>query len=255
VGKQEDFDEPLSTLGTVNTIDITIPTPKGDEAPTATSESLVKGKTLMEKAIQASGGLDVVDKIKNMKTSLQLTQVTPMGEMNMSGEILVVYPDKLKGNISTPMGEMEIVLSGEEGWMEVPGRGTMPLPENQKKSYVETFLRDPVIFFTRSDKVQYIGKRKLGKIETEDLLVSIGEYSFHLLLNPKTSLPEGLVYTDMGQQGPAEMVDTFSDYKEVDGFHMPMKTITISEGKKASETLIETIELNVQVDLNVFEKK
>lgn len=254
VGKQEDFDEPLSTLGSVNNINITIPTPKEEEAPTATPESLAKGKTLMEKALQATGGLDVIEKIKNMKTSLQLTQVTPMGEMNMSGEILIIYPDKLKGKISTPMGEMQIVIKGEEGWMEVPGQGTMPLPENQKKNYLETFLRDPVIFFTRSDEVQYIGKRKLGEIETEDLLVSIGEYSFHLLLNPKTSLPQGLVYTGMGQQGPVEMVDTFSDYKEVDGFHIPMKTITTSEGKKASETLIETIELNVQVDINVFEK-
>ncbi|MFH1942085.1 MAG: pitrilysin family protein, partial [bacterium] len=162
VGKKDDFDEPLSTLGPVKTIDIAIPAPKGEEAPEATAQSLDKGKALFDKAIDASGGLEAIQKIENMKVSMQLSQVTPMGEMDLTGEILMVYPDRMKAKIATPMGEIEMVLNGQEGWMTIPGQGTMPLPENEKRNYTETFFRDPVIYFTKADQVQYIGKRKLG---------------------------------------------------------------------------------------------
>ena len=180
-----------------------------------------------------------------------------MGEMSMSGEILMVYPDRMKGKITMPMGEIEIVLKGEEGWMVVPGRGSMPLPQDQIKTYNDSFFRDPVIYFTHYKEwdVQYIGKRKLGDKDTEDILITLEDYSFHLLLDIETTLPAGLVYTEIGQQGPAEKVETFFDYKKINGIHVPMKTMSTADGKKESETVIESIEFNVDVKPEVFEKE
>ena len=152
------------------------------------------------------------------------------------------------------MGEMEMVLKGQEGWMTFPGQGTMPLPENEKRNYTETFFRDPVIYFTKADQVQYIGKRKLGVVETEDLLVSVGEYKFHLLLDPSTNLPAGLTYTQIGEQGPVEKVETLSDYKTIDGLLVPMKTVITADGQKESEAKVQSIQFNVQVDPKTFEK-
>ncbi|MDZ7262075.1 MAG: insulinase family protein, partial [candidate division KSB1 bacterium] len=75
VGKKEDFDEPLSVLGPVNEIDITIPEPKGEAVPAATPESLEKGKNFLNKVIQACGGLEAFRKIQNLWASLDLVQV------------------------------------------------------------------------------------------------------------------------------------------------------------------------------------
>ncbi len=255
VGKKEDFDKPLSTLGDVRTIDISIPVPKQEDAPEATAESLTRGKALLDKAASACGGLDVLKTIRNMKTKLKLTQVTPMGDMDMAGEIVIVYPDQMRGVISTPMGDMIMVLKGTDGWMSMTGRGTMPLPDNQRQMYTESFLRDPVIFFTQADQAQYIGQRQLEGVETEEILITVKDYTFRLLLNPATDLPAGLIYTSVTPQGPAEMVDVFSDYQETNGYRMPTRTISWANGERASETVVETVELNITVDPLWFEKE
>jgi len=256
VGKQEDFGEPLSSLGPVNTIDITIPSPKGTAIQEATPESLVKGKALLEKAITASGGLDAAKTIRNMKAAVQLSQVTPAGEMTFSGEILLVYPDKMKATLLTPAGNMEMVVKGEEGWMKSP-QGSMPLPEAVKKSYKESLLRDPVLLFQNYEnlKVQYLGKRKLEEKETEDLWIAFGEYSFHLLLDSEGYLPAGYIYMGLGEQGPVEKEDIVSEYKAIGGFRIPMKTVTNAAGEKDSEVVCTECQWNVEVDPNTFEKE
>ena len=257
VGRQQDFDKPLSDLGTVNTIDISIPAPKAEEAPEATAESLTKGRELLEQAVAASGGPDVIRTIKNMKTSLDLIQVTPMGEVSMAGEILIVYPDRMKGAMQTPMGEVTIVITGDEGWMVMPGQGSIPIPENQKQVYRESFLRDPVVLFTRYEefKIQYVGKRKLGDTEAEELLISAEGHDYHLLLDASTYLPAGYVYNQIGQQGPETVVEYVSEYKETAGFSVPMKSVSTVNENKVSETVVQDIQFNVEVDPAVFQKE
>lgn len=55
VGKQDDWDKPLSTFGKVTTIDITIPEPKPKEViPEATPQTLARGKELLLTAAKAA---------------------------------------------------------------------------------------------------------------------------------------------------------------------------------------------------------
>ncbi|MCX6554404.1 MAG: pitrilysin family protein, partial [Candidatus Aminicenantes bacterium] len=102
VGKQADFDQPLSTLGTVRDIDIAIPVPKTEAGPAASAESLAQGKTVLEKAIQAMGGSE---KIKAVKSTLSKGDMVTQG-MTLPVEMLIAYPDRVKFTIDTPGGQM-----------------------------------------------------------------------------------------------------------------------------------------------------
>jgi len=256
VGNQANFDESLSSLGKVNTIDITIPMPGQEEVTDATPKSLEKGRDLLNKAIQASGGSETFAKIMNMKAVIKLTQLTPMGEMNSEGELLLVYPDKLRGVLSTPGGDMEMVLAGPEGWSKTP-QGTRLMPDIYKKSVRESILRDPIMLFKNKDniEVQYLGNKELEGKQTEELLISYTDYSFHVLLDAETYLPFAYTYTDIGQTGPQQKVEVFSDYKEYKGCLLPLKTVSTADGKKESETLVTDYQLNITIEDNAFIKE
>jgi len=257
VGKKEDFDEPLSVLGQVNEIDITIPTPKEEEAPKATPEALDRGRAFLEKALAASGGWEAISKVRNMKAALEITQVTPMGEMSTSGNLVVVYPDRMWISMSTPMGEVAQVVKGDEGWMVVPQRGSVPMPEVMKKAFQESLLRDPINLFQKYKalNVQYVSERAFGEGKAIDLLVSGEMASFHLLLDPNTYLPVGYTYSGMTPTGPAEKEEFVSEYQEVAGVKVALRSVVNTNGKKESESVAKEIEFNAEVDPGLFEKK
>jgi predicted Zn-dependent peptidase/outer membrane lipoprotein-sorting protein len=255
VGKQEDFDEPLSNLGPVNTIDITIPQPKETVAE-ATPESEARGLALLDEAFIALGGRDALLGVKAMKVEAQITQVTPMGDMSFGGTIQIAYPDRFHMRMNTPYGEIAMVVNGDAAWMVVPQQGVVPMPDAQAQSMRKGQFRDPVILAAKRDalKVQHAGQRDLNGKQVEDVLVSLGENSFHLLLDPETKLPAGNAYSDVGPQGPVENVEVQSDYQAVAGVRIPMKQVTTSNGQKASEMAISKAEINPSLDPKLFEK-
>ncbi len=256
VGKKEDFDEPLSALGKVNEIDITIPAPKGEAAPAATPESLEKGKSFLNKAVQAGGGWEAFKKIQNVWIKADLVQVTGMGEMTMAVEAALVYPDRSYQSITTPMGAMTMVLIGNDGWMKSP-QGTMPLPEMMKKNLKENLFRDPVylISYATDVKYQYLGEKTFGEGKAINLLVTAKEGTFQLYLDTSTHLPRGVSYQTVGQQGPINVQEVYSDYRDVDGIKLPFKMIATSDGKKISESTVKEMKANVPVDPKWFQKQ
>lgn len=253
VGKKKDFDEPLSTLGNVNVIDITIPVPKGEEGPKATAESLEKGKKIFEKSIAAIGDPQKIKNIKNVSFKMDLTQVTPMGEMKMAAEGIIEYPDKVWFSIMTPGGQIQMIVNGKKSIMKHPG-GSMPLPEAQKKSTITNILRDPVYVYQNLDKykIQFIGKKKFNEKNTIDILLSGPVDPFHMYLDPDTLLPAGGSHQGMTQAGPAKMEETTSDYRDVDGIKVAFKTIGKANGKKASETIMKEMKFNVKIKEGQF---
>lgn len=252
VGKKKDFDKPLSELGDVNVIDITIPVPKGEAAPKATAASLKKGKEVFKKVIAAMGDPGKIKNIKNLSFKMDFIQVTPGGEMKMDAEGVIEYPDKLKYSIMSPQGQVIMIINGDKGWMKFPG-GAMPMPEGQRKSQSSNIPRDYFYVFQNLDqyKIQLIGEKKFGDTNAVDLLLT-GPAEFHLFIDPKTNLLLGSSYQQVTQTGPAEMEETVSDYKDVDGIKLPFKSVTKANGKKAVEIIFKEIKLNIKIEKDFF---
>ncbi len=256
VGNKNDFDEPLSTLGEVNEIDISIPPPPGEATPQATTESLMKGKELFNRSMEACGGLDALQKVRNVWAKANLLQTTGMGEMQMAAEMTLIYPDSVYQALTTPMGAMKMVLAGEKGWMVAP-QGKMPMQESVKKEMHDNVMRDPVHSFTNAEhfEIQFVGQKDFGGANSSELLLTCREGSFHLYLDPSTNLPTGVSYRSTGQQGPTNVEEVWSDYRDVGGVKLPFKTVASAEGKKLSETTVVEMKQNIEVDPKLFEEE
>src|SRR5262249_40706250 len=102
VGKEKDLDKPLSTLGPVAAIDVTIaeaggaPRPAGGGAAAAAAAlaaSTPEGLALVKKVRDFVGGKAKIDAIKAVHRAGTMSMRTPQGPMDVEAEDWVQYPD------------------------------------------------------------------------------------------------------------------------------------------------------------------
>jgi predicted Zn-dependent peptidase len=253
VGKSADFDQPLSTLGTVNDIDIAIPLPAGEKGPEATAESLAQGQELFAKAVAAMGGPAKVSAVRGVRMEGDLLQSTPMGEMTLAAEVVTAYPDKVRFALDTPGGRMNMIVNGAKGVIRMP-QGAMPLPEAERKNILDNFLREPFYVWQNAGqyRIQALGRLPFAGREALALAISGRGVEFRLFLDPQTMLPLGNSYQSVTQEGPATIEERLSDYRDVDGVQIPFKTESWANGKKVSAQTVKTLQLNPEAKEELF---
>jgi len=123
-GNAADFDKPLSSLGSVQNVDITIPPPpgsatqQGSEKPTSNDpaaqgkkESNPEGKALVSKVVQALGGAEKLNSVKSVKSKFTVDQKSGQMPGQIQAESSIVYPDHMKLDMTMPQGSFSIVVT------------------------------------------------------------------------------------------------------------------------------------------------
>jgi hypothetical protein len=255
VGKTSDFDKPLTSLGKVETIDVTIPQPKEAQTAAATTESLAAGKQLLARVRQAHGG-DKLSTVKDYRGNADMTMVTPQGEFALKSETTVSMAGKSVQKMTTPMGEMVRGYDGKVVWMKTP-QGVQEAPAQAAGAAREEAFRQTLPLLTASNlNAQALGKVQFNGKEAEGLLLSdpSGKMQVKLLVDPKTGLLVGKSYTGQTASGPGEVQETYLDYTDAGGIKMPSHIIVNQNGKKAAEVKISGYELNVGAPDSAYAK-
>ncbi len=257
VGRPDDFDQPLSVLGDLNEIDITIPAPEEEAAPEATAASLREGRKLLDEAIEVLGGEEAFESINTMKWEGKMTAVTPQGEMEMGVNTVMMMPDKLRANIRTPGGEMSQILNGDQAWMVSP-QGSRPAPAQMKNQLQTNLWHNVSYLYANADQegltVQLLGQEEVDGTTCEVLHVTPKDVKgFKFYLDAETHMPVKMSFQGMTMMGaPAATEQMFSDYREVGNVKLPFKSVTNQDGKKAQEALASDISINVDVEESLF---
>jgi len=259
VGNTKDFDKPLSSLGAVKEIDITIPPPpaeKSESNDTAKpAASNPEGRAVAAKVAAAMGGLPKLRSIKTMHVSID--------ESNGGGspnpvDVTVVFPDRLHIDIQTPQGALTIVASPDAAFMSMAGMGTRSMPPDQKNEmlaqmhhdliYVAQHVDDPAFTFTAA------GTEKIGDIDATILDIGGAMPWVRWYVDPKTGYILREKYKGLGQSGTFEGETNLADWRTVDGLTMPYKHQNKQDGQETSTAEFKKIELNPAVDPKLFAK-
>ncbi|MEK6565347.1 MAG: insulinase family protein, partial [Bacteroidota bacterium] len=257
VGKDSDFDEPMSSLGSVRTVDITIPAPP-EKIPDPTPETIGKGKEILKKALAALGGEKVLG-IKDIVQSAQMTMNTPMGEMVMETQMTWVSPNKMAQNMKMAMGEMASGFDGTNAWMK-SAMGTQDLPASQKEELVKSMLLNTYVLLKGIESpdytVQFFKDDKLNDKPVQVVIVRHKQTnnSVRVYVDPQNSLVVKRVSRGRTLQGPADLEELLSDYRDVDGVKIPFKVETNADGKRQTLTTISSVKINSGVKDDVFKK-
>jgi hypothetical protein len=220
VGNSKEMPKPLSTLGNVNVIDLTIPQPK-QELAAADDASLARGKALLQRAQQAMGGTDKLAAIKDFTQVLDLQLSAAQGGIKMKQTIRYLAPTHYRQEQVLPFGTIIAYLNGASGWLATP-QGTQDMPgEIVKQAQGEAFRT--LITLVLSDRIP---GRAVNAVSPTTVEISGGGESVRLELDPATGLPSKLMYRAPGPTGaPSDVTETMSDFRETSGFKLPFKVV------------------------------
>jgi zinc protease len=260
VGNPSEFDKPLSSLGAVTNVDITIPAPPGEqpqvEAKPAASNA--EGKALASKLAAALGGETKLKSIKSIASSYTRTQKGPQGDVSMSMRSTVVFPDQAHVEGQGPMGSFTVVISPNASFVSAAGMGVRDLPESQKNEnllqlkrdliYIGQHASDPAFSFGAS------GTEKIGDINAQILDVSGDGVALRCYLDPQSGRVLRESYRTMGASGPIPTETDLSDWKTSDGLTLPYLRKTKQNGEDYSSAQYTAIQINPAVDPKLFDK-
>ena len=260
VGNTKEFDKPLSSLGPVKEIDITIPPPPGakeDESakPTASNE---EGKALATKLVAALGGDAKLATIKSIKAKLTLTQKTPQGDFPMQVETIIVFPDHLHAEFQTGNGTMNNVATPDAAFAEFPPGSVHNLPEAQKAEMLEQIKRDPIFIASHwKDPNVFFhagGTEKIGDVEARIVDVNAAGASIRWFVDPQTGHILKETYRTLSQGGPVQGETDMDDWKPISGLNLPLLRHNKQNGQDSSTSEYSALEINPAVDPKLFDK-
>ena len=259
VGKGSDFDEPLSALGKVDTIDVTIPSGAAKEEIAVTPETLARGKELFNLAVKACGGKENFKKIKAVSSKGSLSLVTPQGEFALQTTSLFSFPDKTREVIITPMGEMISVSNGKEGWTK-QGSNIIPSTEEQMKEAKKESFRNTILAFKNVDdtgyQVVFVTADKVGDKPVNIIQIGTtdGQTTFKLALDAQTGVPVAKIYFGQTMLGPGNLTEIYSDYRDISGVKIPFVVRIESDGQKVAEASLTDYQINPNIPDGSFDK-
>jgi hypothetical protein len=272
VGPEKGRDKPLSGLGPVKQIDITIPEPP-EEKPTtgsggaagkggaagaagaaagaagagagaASPAAAAQGKKLVEKAVEAFGGAAAVDGVKVYQENVDAVMETPQGSMQLKMGVTFALPDRMRQEMTLPIGQI-VIVAGPKGAFLTSPQGTQPMPDSMRKR-TESESRRPALFMlkNRNDpgfKATAAGSGKAGETAVELVTVEFGGLTSTWGIDPATGRILSSKYRGEGPDGaPGTIEHTYSDFKPVSGLTLPHKMSSTFNGKPLMSATTES---------------
>jgi len=255
VGNTKEFDKPLSSLGTVKEINITIPPPPEAKEESKPAASNPEGKALAAKVAAAMGGLPKLQSIKTMHVNISESDA---GGPPSPVDVYVAFPDSMHVEMQIPQGKLTIVASPQAAFMSLPGMGTRSMPPAQKSEMLSQLHHDLVYVAQHADDPGFSfaanGTEKIGDVDAAILDIGGAIPWVRWYIDPKSGYILREKYKGMGQQGPFDGETDLADWRNADGLTMPYKHENKQNGQPTSSAEFKKIEVNPQLDPKLFEK-
>ena len=260
VGKASDFDKPLSALGDVTEVDITIPSPSPEPVPEAGEADIAKAKAILTDVIEAHGGPDKLKSVKNIITKGKMVVNTPGGMMELDGKVTIVLPHQARADLSMPAIGMRMsrIYDGQSAWMVMP-QGVQDLPaafvEEAKKEIFRENISLLAYISNEEVSAQYLGEEDVkGKMADVILISDTPADTLKLFIDQETKYIIKKEYQALTEQGPAEREEFLDDYREISGVMIAFHTVLVDSGEQGAEITFSEAMINAEVDESLFEK-
>jgi zinc protease len=241
VGNPKEFGKPLTALGKVTELDLTIPEPKAELAK-SDAASLARGKQLLQRAQQAMGGAEKLAAVKDSTRTMEIALEPAAGGFKVKQVSMYLAPSQLRQEQELPFGKIVAYTDGKSGWLATP-QGVQPMPaEILKQAQGSMFREHTALMLSDRDSSRTVNAVGENSVE---IAVTSGSLRVTIEFDPATGLPAREIYTEPGSNGgPAETVDIFSDWRDVSGIKMPFKTIQQENGVKMLEATVADQKFN-----------
>jgi zinc protease len=244
-GKPADFGKPLTAIGEVRSLDLTIPEPGGKQASAAAADpgAEAKARELIERARKAIG-----EAPKDVVLSADAKMMTPQGEVAVKRQSWMILPGELRVEQQLPFGKITIYYDGKgSGWMIGP-QGEIALPPPVVTQVRQELFRVPQTLLRGGHKAVAVGP--------DTVQISGGEGMSTRIQFDAAGLPLKQTYRGVAMTGaPAEVTETYSEWKEAGGTRYPSRVVIEQNGNKATEVIVTEYRVNTGLKSEDLSKK
>ncbi len=232
----------------------------------ATAQEASRGRDLLEKAVTAMGGPQVVDRassFREMRT--QKVRGRDNTEFETTTEIIRSYPDGLRQVQVRPFGRVVTAFSGNDGFVQFTGRDNRPevrsTPANARQILERAFLQDP-FFLLRARKdsgfrTASAGTGKVGATAVEWVQVEAQGVRLTVGIEPASGKLLSIAQVTRGPGGKyGNLQMEFADFQPTGGLTYARQVSAVFNGQPlaASSYAIREAEVDKPVDRSFFEK-
>lgn len=211
---------------------------------------------LIEKAIDAKGGLELLRSIKTVRSDSEMTFATPTGQVKVSTRAYVRYPGQFRVDAKGPDGLLIQTFDNGSAWVG-DGKDVENAPPLIVRAMEAGVQRDTVALLLalndkrvparRVDDVLVDGKA-MPALEVQ--LKSSGRVV--LVFDPATGLLVQQRYG--GEAGEPATEEHFTDYRPVQGLQVAHRATHKREKNPPFERIVRSFEINVPIEPSFFKK-
>jgi len=160
-------------------------------------------------------------------------------------------PSYVRQDTALATGNLSVYCDGKIGWV-ASGRNSgaltgVPLKQMQSNLFRTIF---PLLLSDRAST------RKLTALDDETLEISDEDGSIvKLVIDKRTGLPKNELYDAPTASGPALVIETYADYRDVSGLKMPFQVAIDLAGKRFQTLTIKSMKINAGLKLADLEKR
>jgi len=239
VGNPKEFGKPLTILGKVHELDVSIPEPK-KEVAAADAGTLARGRELLQRAQQALGGAEKLAAVKDTSQLLDMAMDAAAGGMKIKQQNRYLLPAYFRQEQELPFGKVIAYTDGQTGWLSTP-QGVVPMPPPVLKQAQGELFRN-LLHVILADRDASLKVNAVGKSTVE--ISAAGGQSVRIDFDEATGLPAREQYQEAGQNGPSEVAEIFADWREVGGLKVPFKMTIQQDGKKLADVTVQEYKFN-----------
>jgi predicted Zn-dependent peptidase len=265
VGNAKAFATGLEGLGPVTTIsaaklDLIQPELVAKQESAAGPDAAARGMAIVKAAAEAHGGAAKLLEIKDSTSTGNMTLTTPGGDMEGKFDSVILQPDKTRGTIALPFGELVQIFDGTAGSMNIPGQGVVDLPAPMLPEMRRAVLLNAGVGVLREAlnggaQVAALESKTVEGTTLDRVSWKKGDLDMVLGFDQKTHYLVNVAYRGMTQQGPADTEIRLSDHKPAaNGVVPPMRIMNFQNGQKAVDVTISEWRFNTGVTADVFKK-
>ena len=198
------------------------------------------------------------DKVASIST-IKITAKMSMMGMDVPMQLLMKNPNKIKTTTNISGQEIIAVFDGVKGYSINPMSGSsapVEMTADQiKNTQNSNLFQNPLATYFKAGKLTLLGEEKVNdksafKIKADldggnSTSMFIDKATYYLIKNTSTVNAGGQTMT----------VDSYpSDYKDINGLIVPMKTTSSAQGMEFT-LVFDKVEVNVPIDDSVFQVK
>ena len=240
--------------------------PPAESVPKASEADTVKAKEILAAAVDAYGGLEKLQAVKNIVIKTRATANSPTrGQMQIETTSYYLYPDKFRQDFKiSPGGQMGYVFDGVSafGYVfdDVSGMNIQPLPPGRANAFKDTVFREPLWLLTNLSEneipIQYGGTGEVDGKPADILLVPQPTTRIlQLFVSQETHSIVKLIHRETTAEGVTADRETFmDDYRDVEGIKVAHHIVQKVEDQVLSDSRVTQVILNAEeIDESLFQ--